>query len=82
MPLSLSPTPTTDASRRVIAARLIELAQAHGVTLSKNADLSALLTALQIAEPLPVAALAVVADVLFTILSANPASFADQESTS
>ena len=51
------------------------------MTLSKNADLSALLTALQIAEPLPVAALAVVADVLFTILSANPASFADQEST-
>jgi hypothetical protein len=41
------------------------------MTVNKNADLSALLAALQITDPIPVAAFAVVADVLFSVLSAS-----------
>jgi type III secretion system FlhB-like substrate exporter len=54
-----------------MALRLIELAQAHGMTLNKNADLSALLAALQITDTVPIPAFAVVAEVLFSVLSAS-----------
>jgi type III secretion system FlhB-like substrate exporter len=78
--LSLPSHSTTSSdARQAIASHIVELAQAHGMTLSKNADLAALLTALQITDPIPIAAFAVVADVLFAILNANQFHHADRE---
>lgn len=80
MALPSNTTAPSDPSRQAIAARLIELAEAHGIHPSKTADLPALLAALQSEEPIPIAALAVVADVLFSILSANQPHRSDPES--
>ena len=68
-----SPADTTnsDAGRQAVAVRIAELAQAHGMKLSNTADLASLLNAIQVSDPIPIAAFAVVADVLFAILNAN-----------
>ncbi len=71
MPLPFETTPS-DAGRQAIAARIAELARAHGMDLRANSDLTQLLAALQVSDPIPVAALAVVAEILFAILTANP----------
>jgi type III secretion system FlhB-like substrate exporter len=73
------PTISSDVARQAIASRIVELAQAHGMALNKNADLAALLTALQINDPIPIAAFAVVADVLFAILNTSQFHHADRE---
>ncbi len=64
-----------------MASRLLELAQAHGMTLNKNADLSALLAALQITDQIPLPAFAVVADILFSVLSASSLRSSGPEGT-
>ena len=48
--------------------------------IDRNADLTTMLAALQIDDPIPIAAFAVVADVLFAILSASQSPHAGQES--
>ncbi len=79
LPLPSEPT-TPDASRQAIAARIHELAQAHGMTLAKDADLANLLHAIHVSDPIPIAAFAVVADILFAILNANQ-RYPDEEET-
>lgn len=70
--LPLPPDTTiSDAGRQAVAARIAELAQAHGIKLSNTADLASLLSAIQVSDPIPIAAFAVVAEVLFAILNAN-----------
>jgi type III secretion system FlhB-like substrate exporter len=68
-----SPTAKTnsDAGRRTVAARIAELAQAHGMKLANTDDLASLLGAIQVSDPIPIAAFAVVAEVLFAVLNAN-----------
>jgi len=56
-----------------MAARIAELAQKHGIKVSPSADVATLLAAIKVGDPIPIAAFAVVADVLFSILNANPA---------
>jgi hypothetical protein len=48
---------------------------------SKNADLNALLAALRITDQVPIAAFAVVAEVLFAVLEASPAPAGERERT-
>lgn len=78
MPLP-SETPAPDAGRHAIAARIHELAQAHGKKLSQDTDLANLLGAIQVNDPIPIAAFAVVADVLFAILAADQHHQEEQE---
>jgi len=59
------------AGRRAVAARIAELAQAHGMKLSNTDDLASLLGAIQVNDAIPIAAFAVVAEVLFAVLNAN-----------
>ena len=54
-----------------IAERIIELARAHGIAVRENADLAAMLRAMEIGDHIPVAAFAVVAEILFYVLKAN-----------
>lgn len=54
-----------------IAERIIELARAHGVAVRENADLATMLKAVGLGEQIPVAAFAVVAEILFYVLKAN-----------
>lgn len=70
MPLPSETTPP-DAGRNAVAARILELAKAHGMALRPSDDLHALLAALQISDPIPIPAFAVVAEILFAILEAN-----------
>jgi flagellar biosynthesis protein len=79
VPLPSETTPS-DASREAVAARILELAQAHGMALHQSADLRELLAALQISDPIPIQAFAVVAEILFAILQANQRHQADWES--
>ncbi len=66
-----SETPTSDAGRHAMVARITELAQAHGVTLAPGADLSDLLQAIRVSEPIPIEAFAVVAEILFAVLNTH-----------
>jgi flagellar biosynthesis protein len=81
--LTILPLPsessTPDAGRQAIAARIHELAEAHGMKLSQDADLTHLLRAIHVNDPIPIAAFAVVADILFAILSANQRHSDEQE---
>lgn len=52
------------------------------MTIPQNADLRHILLALQISDPIPIPAFAVVADILFSILQANQSHHADGESAS
>lgn len=61
-----------DDGREAIAARIAELALAHGMKVAKTPDLPALLASLRVSDPIPIAALGVIAEVLFAILSAEP----------
>ena len=54
-----------------IAERIIALAHAHGIAVRENADLAAVLKAIEVGEQIPVAAFAVVAEILFYVLKAN-----------
>lgn len=54
-----------------IAERIIELARVHGIAVRENADLAIMLNALGVGEQIPVAAFAVVAEILFYVLRAN-----------
>ena len=62
---------TSAAVSQVVAARIAELAQNHGMKVSSSADVATLLAAIKVGDPIPIAAFAVVADVLFAILNAN-----------
>ena len=62
---------TTDAARQAVAARIADLARAHGMKVSPTDDLATLLAAVKVNDAIPIAAFGVVADVLFTIFSAN-----------
>lgn len=70
MPLSAD-TPKPDDGRPALAARVAELAQAHGMKVSKTADLATLLEAIRVSDPIPIAAFGVIAEVLFAILNAD-----------
>jgi len=72
----------SEDSRRAVAARIRELAKAHGHPLSNDADLASLLSAIHVSDPIPVAAFAVVADVLFAILNANQRQHNNEETLS
>jgi flagellar biosynthesis protein len=74
-------TRETGSGRDAVANRLRDLAQAHGMNVNAHADLSALLAALQISDPIPIPAFAVVAEVLFAILQASQRHQADGETT-
>jgi flagellar biosynthesis protein len=54
-----------------IAERIIELARDHGIAVRENADLATMLSAFGVGEQIPVAAFAVVAEILFYVLKAN-----------
>jgi flagellar biosynthesis protein len=54
-----------------IAERIVALARAHGIAVRENADLAAMLHAVGVGERIPVAAFAVVAEILFYVLKAN-----------
>ena len=57
--------------RGPIAERILELAREHGIAVRENADLAEMLEAVGIGEQIPVAAFAVVAEILFYVLQAN-----------
>ena len=70
--------PSEDKAPRVVASgrgpiaeRIIELAKSHGIAVRENADLAQMLEAIGLGEHIPVAAFAVVAEILFYILQAN-----------
>jgi flagellar biosynthesis protein len=66
------PAPRVVASGRgAIAERIIELAKLHGIPVRENADLAEILTRVTPGEQIPVAAFAVVAEILFYILKAD-----------
>ena len=72
MPLPAEATKTPhDPGRDAVAARIRALAQAHGMSLPRDGELSALLAAIQVGDPIPLAAFAVVADILYAPLLAN-----------
>ena len=80
MPLP-SESSFADVGRQAVAARLVELAQSHGMGIRVSADLQALLAALKIGDPIPIPAFAVVAEILFVILQANQHPSADGEAS-
>lgn len=59
------------SGRGPIAERIIELAREHGIAVRENADLAEMLEAVGIGEQIPIAAFAVVAEILFYVLQAN-----------
>ena len=59
------------SGRGAIAERILELARAHGITVREDADLAEMLSAMSVGDQIPVAAFAVVAEILFYILKAN-----------
>ena len=59
------------SGRGPIAERIIELAKTHGIAVRENADLAEMLEAVGMGEHIPVAAFAVVAEILFYVLQAN-----------
>lgn len=70
--------PTEDKAPRVVASgrgpiaeRIIELAKTHGIAVRENADLAEMLEAVGLGEHIPIAAFAVVAEILFYVLQAN-----------
>jgi type III secretion system FlhB-like substrate exporter len=69
LPLSLPPS-TDLAAATAVAQRIRELAAAHGMTIRKEAELEECLNAIRSGDQIPVAAFAVVAEVLFTVLAA------------
>jgi flagellar biosynthesis protein len=76
--VALDYEPSQDAAPRVVASgrgaiaeRIIELAKMHGIPVRENADLAEILTRVAPGEQIPVAAFAVVAEILFYILKAE-----------
>jgi len=59
------------SGRGELAERILELAKEHGITIRANADLAEMLEAVGVGERIPVAAFAVVAEILFYVLKAN-----------
>jgi flagellar biosynthesis protein len=59
------------SGRGPIAERIVALAREHGIAVRENADLAEMLEAVAPGEHIPVAAFAVVAEILFYILKAN-----------
>ena len=54
-----------------IAERILELARENGIAVRQNSDLATMLHAVGVGERIPVAAFAVVAEILFHVLKAN-----------
>lgn len=79
---SSDPTLPTTSGQAAVAARIQELARAHGMNLRQDIDLAALLTAIHVGDPIPIGAFAVVADVLFSILNASQQHQTGPETTS
>lgn len=76
--VALEYEPSQDRAPRVVASgrgpiaeRILALAREHGITIRENADLAEMLEAVAPGEHIPVAAFAVVAEILFHILKAN-----------
>jgi len=76
--VALDYEPTTDAAPRVVASgrgpiadRILELAKLHGIPVRENAELAEILTTVAPGDHIPVAAFAVVAEILFYILKAE-----------
>lgn len=82
MPPLLSDLTSPDACRQAVADRIRELAAAHGQAIARDTDLARLLEAIKVSDPIPVPAFAVVADVLFTILTANQRQHHQEERSS
>lgn len=59
------------SGRGPIAERILALAKEHGIAVREDADLAEMLEAVGVGEHIPVAAFAVVAEILFHILKAN-----------
>jgi flagellar biosynthesis protein len=59
------------SGRGAIADRILELAAAHGIAVRADADLAAILAAVEVGQQIPIAAFAAVAEVLFHIYRAN-----------
>jgi flagellar biosynthesis protein len=59
------------SGRGAIADRMLELAAAHGIAVRADADLAAILAAVEVGQQIPIAAFAAVAEVLFYIYRAN-----------
>jgi flagellar biosynthesis protein len=59
------------SGRGPIAERIVELARAHGIAVRENADLAEMLDAVSVGERIPLAAFAVVAEILYYVLKAN-----------
>jgi type III secretion system FlhB-like substrate exporter len=65
------PAPSSDTVADAIVARIHELARAHGTTVREDAGLAELLAALRLGDQVPIAPLAVAADLLFHLLAAD-----------
>lgn len=63
--------PSADIVADAIVARIRELARAHGSTIHDDATLAELLAGIRSDDQVPVAALAVAADLLFHLLAAD-----------
>jgi flagellar biosynthesis protein len=59
------------SGRGPIAERILELAREHAIAVRADSDLAEILSAVALGEHIPVAAFAVVAEILFYILKAN-----------
>ncbi len=69
------------SGRGAIAERILELARAHGIAVRENADLAEMLAQVGPGEHIPVAAFAVVAEILFYILRADRQHQAPRETS-
>jgi flagellar biosynthesis protein len=79
--LPLSPTLDDPTAAIAVAERIRDLAFAHGMAIRRDADLNECLTAIRAGDHIPVAAFAVVAEVLFTVLATNhPPAVSETES--
>lgn len=59
------------SGRGEIAQRILELARANNIAVRENADLAEMLATIEVGQHIPVAAFAVVAEILFYVLKAN-----------
>ena len=69
--MPLTPLPDDSTAPTAVAQRIRDLAAAHGLMIRKDSDLDECLAAIRSGDQIPVAALAVVAEVLFTVLAST-----------
>ena len=61
---AVGPPRVVAKGRGALAARIVELARAHGIAVQRDQELSRLLAPLELDSPIPLAAFAAVAEIL------------------